>query len=501
MPTPTSFFHLKSSLHYGLLCGAICLGSMALQTPFSYGQDALEVLNPTAPATTAPANPQAAQQAKLKKQASEMLFKELEKLVPGEQAAGSPTTEALQTAADAYVDRKSDMVISILNRSAAENASFPPAELMLAGLHFAAKNQNGGLQALQQAAIKNPDHPAIYAAYGRLAAGTNRTIDAKLHFEKLLAVMQQGNLDEASVAHYEDVYLEGMSQTALKLKDYEQARNLSGELLKRDPENSNALQLLARVNFDEGKLDDAVANLGKLRNKNPQSRVPEAIIGTWFSRKGDKANANAWFSKLPALHANDASAQLEYANWTLAREDIESASTAITNAEAAGKVTPGSNTLKGKIAFYQGKYDDAVSIFKALHESNTGNADLANMYVLSMIESSNAENKILANKLADTNMQAHPNNRVTLATLGYVRLQTLGVNNQIKAIFGKLAQTRDERSPEVDYFLAAFLKKAGDTKSALAILQHTSKYNGLFLYRKRAEQMKQGLAASVLPTP
>ena len=99
-------------------------------------------------------------------------------------------------------------------------------------------------------------------------------------------------------------------------------------------------------------------------------------------------------------------------------------------------------------------------------------------------------------------MQTNPNSRVVLATLGYVRLRTLGVvNAQLKAAFVKVAQTRDGRSPEVDYFLANFLKEIGDTKRAYALLEQASKYEGLFLYRQKAQQMKQGLGAGVLPTP
>ncbi len=499
---PTKFSRLTSSLLSGLYCGAICFGSMAMQTPFSspaFAQDALEALSEGGQAVAA--NAQAEQQAELKKQLSEALYQELDKLVPGEQAAGSPAAEALHSAADAYVERKGDMAMSILEQSAASNKEFPPAELMMAGLHFSAKNQNGGILALQAAAIKNPNHPAVYAAYGRLASGTNRNVDAKVHFEKLLALLDQVKLDEASVAHYENVYLGGMSQVSLRLKDFEQARNLSGQLLKRNPENGNALQLLARVDFEEGKFNDAVANLTKFRAANPKARVPEAVVGTWFARKGEKGKANNWFSKLPAKYPNDGAAQLDYASWALGQEDVEGAAAAITKAEATGGVNASSNTLKGKIAFYQRKYDDAVAIFKALYESSPQNAELANLYVLSMIESSDAENRVLANKVANLNLKANQNNRVALAVLGYVRLRTAGVNNQIKAIFGKVAQTRDGRSPEVDYFLASFLKEAGNAKSALAVIQQTSKYEGLFLYRRQAEQMKQGLAAGVLPTP
>jgi len=379
---------------------------------------------------------------------------------------------------------------------------------MMAGLFFAAKDQNSGIQYLKKAAIKNTEHPAVYAAYGRLASGSGRSVDAMVHFEKLLALLDQVK-DKTALAHYENEYLEGMSQTAVQLKQYDLARNLAGQLLERKPESTSPLQLLGKVAFDEGKLDEAVANLKKLREKNPKTRAPEAVIGTWFARTGKQAQANVWISKLPAAYPNDASVQLEYAAWALGQEDIEGAATAIAKAEAVDPATSETSKLrilKSKIAFYQGKYDEAVVILKALHQANPKNAEIINLYVLSMIESSNAENKAIANQLATVNAQANPNNRVTWATLGYVRLQTLGVNDQIKSIFAKVVQTRDGRSPEVDYFLASFLRDAGDNKNAFKVLQDASKYPGLFLYRKQADQMRQGLAAAVnsagvLPTP
>ena len=507
---PINFSRLKSALLTGLFCGAFCFGSLVLQTMVSnpaVGQGALDTLSDTdKPAQPNAQQQQAKKQEELKKQVGDALFKELDNLVPGEQADGSAAAEALQTAIDAFIQRKPDMSLEIFKQSVANNPDFPPAELLMAGLYFAAKDQNKGLQFLQKAAIESPDHPSIYAAYGRLASGTNRNVDAMVHFQKLLALLDKVKLDETSVAHYENEYLEGMSQTAVKLKQYDLARNLAGQLLKRKPDNTNPLQLLARVAFEEGNFDEAVAKLKELREANPKTRAPEAVIGGWFAREGKKAQANAWISKLPDAYPKDATVQLEYAGWALGQEDIEGAAAAIARAEAIEPATPAAEAIKGKIAFYQGKYDDAVAIFKALHESAPNNPDITNMYVLSMIESSNAENSALANQLANQNAQKNPNNRVVLATLGHVRLQTLGINNQLKPLFAKVLQTRDRRSPEVDYFLAGFFKEAGDKQNALKLLQEASQYPGLFLYRRQAKQMKQALSASLgtsgtLPTP
>ena len=166
--------------------------------------------------------------------------------------------------------------------------------------------------------------------------------------------------------------------------------------------------------------------------------------------------------------------------------------------EAAGNATPAIGNLKGKLAFFQRNFDDAVTIFKGLHEANPKNPDYSNMYALSMIESESSTNKALANQLANKNWQDNPNNLAALGSLGYMRLRTLGVNDQLKSVFAKIAKMVPRQpSPEVDYFLATFLRELGDKKNAIAVIHRATQYQGFFMYRKQAEQMKQALAAEL----
>ena len=503
---PIKFQPLKSALLTGLCYGTFCVSAFVLQTTVcnpAVGQDALNALQELdKPAETAKPT---AQEKLAQNQQAKALFNELDKLIPGEQTEGTPAAESLYTAVDSLMQRKPDMALGILKQTVVRNPEFPPAELLMAGLFFAAKDQKSGFKYLQDAAIENPDHPAIYAAYGRLAAGSNRIVDSKVHFEKLLSLLDNVK-DEAAIKHYENEYLEGMSQTALQLKQYDLTRNLAGRLLERKPDSTKPLQLVARVAFDEGKLDEAVANLAKIREVKPESRVPEAVIATWLAMADKKVEADKWIDKLPAAYPNDATVQIEYAAWVLSHENVPEAAAALARAEAIGPLTPTAKNIKGKIAFYQRRFDDAVAIYKELYEANPRNQEVANMYVLSLAETSSAENKALANELANKNAQLNSNNRITMATLGYVRLPVLGANAQQKNIFASVAKTRDGRSPEVDYFLASFLKEAGDSKSALLVLKQATKYPGLFLYRNQADQMMQALSASVgstgaLPTP
>ena len=499
-----NFSRLKSALFTGFSCGMFCVSTLVLQTTVSnsvVGQDASQKAD--AAGATAAQQQQAQKQEERKKQVGESLYKELESLVPGDQTEGSAAAEALHAAVDSFVQGKPKISLVVLEQAVASNPGFPPAELLMAGLYLAAQDQNNGLQYLHKAAVKNLEHPAIYAAYGRLAVATNRDIDAMVNFEKLLSTLDKAQLDETAVTHYENEYLGGMSRVSVKLENYDQARDLIGKLLQRKPDNTESLQLLARVSFEEGKIDEAMTNLKKLREKKPGTRVPEAVIGTWFARAGKPDEAAAWIKKLPDAYPQDATVQAEYAAWVLQKENIDAAAAAIARAEAIGPATPASDNIKGKIAFYQRKYDEAVAIYKALYEANPNNPEIANMYVLSLIESSSEENHAIASALANSNAKRSPNNRVVLATLGYVRLRKVGVNDQLKQLFAKVAQTRDGRSPEVDFFLANFLREVNDDKTALVVLQQASQYPGLFLYRKQADQMRQALAATagVLPTP
>jgi tetratricopeptide (TPR) repeat protein len=389
----------------------------------------------------------------------------------------------------------------ILEEQCKSNPGFPPAGVLMAGLCFATKDVANGGRFLEQAAIDSPDHPGVYAAYGRIALGGNRNVDATVHFEKLLALLDQVELGKEAETHYENEYLDGMTQAASRLERYELARQLIAQSRQRKPDNIKPLQILAEIAFKQEKLDESLKHLRELKEMNPDTRAPESVIGSWFARAGELDKANEWMNRIPGKYADDANSLLEYASWSMSRESLGPAEDAIKTAESLKGPTPVSKGLKAKLAFVRQKFDDAVAGYQELHDSNPKNPDFANMLALSLVESGSTENKTKANQLATKNLQANPNNRIALAAAGYIRLQTLGVNPTIQGIFQKLAQTRDGRSPEVDYFLAKFLREAGQNQAAGQILQQGLNYKGLFLYRKQAEELLEKLVNSGLPTP
>ena len=442
----------------------------------------------------------AAKLAEAKEKIGKSLFDELNRLIPGDVAADSPAGQGIQVAIKSYMDRNGAKSRIVLEQQCKDNPAFPPADVLMAGLCFSTKDVANGSRFLETATIKNPDHPSVYAAYGRLALGGNRNVDAAVHFEKLFSILENSKLEEAVVTHYQNEYLDGMTQAASRLERYELARQLISQSRQRDPKNAKPLQILSEIAFKQDKLEESFGHLKELRKMNPDTRAPEAVVGSWYARKGDITKANEWMNKIPSQHSEDASALLEFASWSLSQESLDAASEAIKKAESLKGENPLSTGLKAKLAFVQLRFDDAVAGYQELLDSNPQNPDYANMLALSLIESGSVENRTKANLLSRENLKANPNNRIALAAAGYIRLQTLGVNQTIQAIFQKINETRDGRSPEIDYFLATFLNDIGQNQAAGQILQQSLRYKGLFLYRKQAEKLRDKLANSSLPT-
>ncbi len=484
-----------ANLCLGLGLGLSCL---VLSCSTAIGQEA----------ATAPANQdnaavdeaRAAQLAEAKDKIGKSLFDELNRLIPGDVTADSPAGQGIQMAVKAYMDRNGGKSQIILEQQCKGNPAFPPAEVLMAGLCFSTKDVANGSRFLEAATIKNPNHPSVYAAYGRLALGSNRNVDAAVHFEKLIGLLDQAQLEKVAATHYENEYLDGMTQAASRLQRYDLARQLIGQSRQRDPENVKPLQILSEIAFKQDKFDESLEHLNELRKMNPKTRAPEAVIGAWFARKGDLGKANEWMDRVPRNYNEDPAALLEYASWSMSQENFDGAAAAIKTAEALKGATPVSKGLKAKLAFVQQRFEDAVAGYQELYDGNPKNPDFANMLALSLIESGSIENRTKANQLASSNLQANSNNRIALAAAGYIRLETLGVNPTIQAIFQKLAQTRDGRSPEIDYFLAKFLREAGQNQAAGQVLQQSLNYKGLFLYRKQAEKLRDRLLNSALPT-
>ncbi|MFT5300634.1 MAG: putative Zn-dependent protease [Mariniblastus sp.] len=429
------------------------------------------------------------------RQAFGKLVIELDNLIPGSIQEDPEQKKVVEEAVTAFQLRDANRVIEILEIQNAKDPDFPPTDLLLAGLTFATNDTQSGRVLLERAGIKYPNSPAVYSAFARLAINEGRTVDGLALLEKMTRTLVDTKLSEKAKAFYNMQLLDGMSDVAMRQLRFDDARKYLSELRRLFPQNSKALMVSAELEFKEKNIDKAVEFLKQLRARIPQTRSPETIIGSWYQRINEPAEAKTWILKAASNYPKNPQVQLEVAAWAVNEELFPTASAAIKQAEINGE-TPLSKSLKAKIAFANGSYAIAESHYEALSKMQPDNIDSANMYALSLIESNEPNKKKLALEIANRNFRALPNNVVSQATLGYINLR-MGDVEQAKAALGRALQTNNA-SPEIRYFGATVLKAINQPENARTVLQSALDHKGLFLYRTPAQKLMSELPSAPL---
>jgi Tfp pilus assembly protein PilF len=476
----------------------VLLAQPANGTPFKPPQEidgSGSPAKPRAQNTNPPVNPVSRQQL------FDQLVKEMDNLIPGELEDGSTRKRAVEDAITAFQLRDGKRVMEIFNKQAEVDTDFPPTQLLLAGLSFAVKDAEFGRILLERTGIEHPDSPAIYAAFSRLAINEGRFVDAFALLERMKLILDQGNhkLSEAGKKFYELQLLDGMTDVAMRQHRFEDARAFLAKQRESNPNNAKVLMVSAELEFKEKKLDNSIKYLNQLRESFPNTRAPETIIASWFQRSGQPAEAKKWLSDAAAKYEDDAQVQIELASWAVNEEDFPTASASIKKAEAAGKESPLSKSLKAKIAFAGQSYLVAESHYEALSKMQPDNFDFANMYALCLIESKDEAKRLKARDIASQNFRSLPKNVVAQAALGYVQLR-LGELEQAKSVLGRALQTKGI-SGEIEFFGASLLREMKEPAKAKQVLESALGRKGLFLYRMPARKMLTELNAQAPTTP
>lgn len=430
-------------------------------------------------------------------QAFDVLVKELDNLVPGTFEEDSAQKKAIEDAVTAFQLRDANRLIEIFTAQEAADPDFPPSDVLLAALSYATQDPKSGRVLLERAGLNNPDDPAVFAAFTRLAINENRTFDALALLEKMAREISDAKLSDKSKNFYDLLYLDGMTDVAMRQQRYSDARSYLTKQRERIPKNPKVLMVSAELEFREGNLDKSMEFLETLRSVFSQTRAPETIMASWFQRTGKIDEARKWMNEAAVKYAGSPQVQLEVASWSVNDEDFPAASASIKKAEANGE-TPLSKSLKAKIAFAAESYGVAEAHYQELYQSNPDNFDAANMYALSLIESSDQEKRKLALQIANRNFRSLPDNVVAQAALGYIQLR-LGDLEQAKSALGRALQSKTA-SPEIRFFGAAALREMNQSENAQTVLKQALAHQGLFLYRSAAKKMLAELSAD-LPAP
>ena len=423
------------------------------------------------------------------------IAREIGELIPSDGDLDSSIVSKLREAAVAYRGQNMDDVLKVFEELKADSPQLPPAEIMIASLHFGARRNELGFQALEAAAKKAPGYPGVYFAFGRMALNQNRLTDAGALAEKGGKIFQKGNFTEVETNHFRRQYYQIMTLVALRQERLDDAMQLSDSFQKIAPDDTGSLALAAEVACGNGETEKSLEFLRRIRANDPNLRAPELIVAGWCNKLGRIEESTNLMRKAGSQYPDDIATQIAFANWAVSTEEFELAMAAVKKVEGSKQEeTEATLWIKGQVAFAQGDYLAAERKLEKLFARNQG-AEIAHQYALCMIENPDGEKKYLAQKFAEQNLKTAPNNQRALAAVGWM-LYRRGEKKNSESYFLQATKGKN-MAPETAYYLAHLFAERRDNENALALLKQAVSKKGYFMYRQPANELLNEVSAKL----
>jgi len=195
----------------------------------------------------------------------------------------------------------------------------PEPRAALARLYLAEGKRTEAEDLLKQAKRDFPDNSAAYRLLGDFYFTT-------------------GDVDKA-LAEYGALYQEHPTDIQVKRnyiqlliqKDrFDEARTLNDELLKTNPNDSDALVYRSQMQISSGNLNDAIATLQTVNKNDPGNSEAHYTLGVAFDKSGTLDRAETEWREAARLRPDLADAQRALANAALRRNDPSSLADAAT---------------------------------------------------------------------------------------------------------------------------------------------------------------------------
>lgn len=437
------------------------------------------------------------QKAQRRQSVFDQLIQELDNLVPGEFEEGSRQKAELVRAVNAFLDSDIKTLNEIFDEQAAFDPDFPPRHLLLASMSYRINDPRQGRELLEKAATKSPKYPGTYAAFARLALGEGRIADAMVQLEKCARVVGENKVSDKAKKHFARQYVTGMMHVALAQERYRDARDFFKRHMELNPDDLKAFLTGGEIEFKAGNLAQSQSYLEQLKEAVPEARPFESIFARWFRENGNSQAAGKWVVAAAEKYPDDMVSQMDYANWLMVKNDLAAVQATLAKVEALTGETANTRVLKSQLAFADNNIAQAEQLLeKIVADSNGDNLEAVNLYSLALIESADPEKHQKAQEIAQQTLGKAPRNPTAQATLGYILLRQ-GNTDQAQRLL--LPAVRRKRvSAEVAYFFGYMMNTLGKKEAARKALQSALENEGVFLYRKRCQQLLEQLGGPIV---
>jgi tetratricopeptide (TPR) repeat protein len=238
-------------------------------------------------------------------------------------------------------------------------------------------------------------------------------------------------------------------------KDYAGARAGAQQILRADPEDVPALNLVMESCVAEKQTPLALQILKEAASRNANSARMQLLIGQWLGRFGKLTEARAALSAAKNLNPASTDSDLAIAMLDMQEGKIETARTELTNLLAAQPANEAANLLLAELEFSQKNSGAAAVHFVAAVEKNPDNVTALNGAAYLMV----GQDPNVALKYAQHAADLAPNNAMVQDTLGWVYYRR---GDYPKAVEYLSRSVAGQPSPVRRFHLAMAYLKAGD---------------------------------------
>ncbi len=385
-----------------------------------------------------------------------------------------------------------------LKRAKEREASFPPVELLIAKLHYAANKPAIGRATLERVALVHPDDPEAYLIFADRALVAGRVTDAELLYMKSVNLIKAFDNNPKRKRYFMLRTRAGLAGIAQQRAQWSTAVTHLKAWVKDDPKNAVAQTQLGTALFmasrgtDSSQVREAYKTLEEARKIDPSRPNPDLLVGQLYSQLGNRAEAEKFMSRAIQSDGKTLSTVVTVAQWWLEGDRLDKAEPLLVKALEMNPKARDVVLLNGVAARMRKDYTTAQEYLIAAHLTSPSDFTAMNQLALVLIDeviaTKDPKGLRRAHEFAVANARQYPNDVNANSTLGWI-LYHMGRQSEAERAFTNAMKQPNSLSPDSRYFMAKIMFDRGQNDVAAAHLNAALRAARLFIYRTEAQAL------------
>ncbi|OHB75306.1 MAG: hypothetical protein A2W31_02525 [Planctomycetes bacterium RBG_16_64_10] len=398
-----------------------------------------------------------------------------------------PQYDDVEQAITRYRNRDFEGASEFLTRAKQQHPELPPAEVLMAKLHFAANQVAAGRAGLERAVRDQPKDPEAFLILAELSNAEGRLTAADMLFTRAGANNQSLGDGEKRKRHYQLRILSGLAGIAERREDWAAAQKYLTAWATEDPDNSNVRERLGRALFMQKDFEKAQKAFASARQRDPARPHADVLMARLYHREGNVAEAQKYFDQAIATDGSSVSTRLNCAEWWLERGQPDQAKPHLAMVLKQDPNSYDALWLSGLAASMKEDYPAAEDYLGKAHLRNPTATHILCHLALALAAQKDEAKQGRAAAFASLRTQQDPENGDLDVTLGWI-LYRLGREREADQHLNAALKSRS-LSPDSRYLVARVFFERGRNELVAQLLDPALKSTELFVHRREAQEL------------